>query len=255
MVKFTGTGDRSPDPEFFLKKILIMRTFIFLLPLFLHLSCVGTDYIDDPTIPVRLVISPRIDSIEVGQTVQFDAAYFNEFGQEVQTAVTWSSTDPAIVSIDQAGKATGQAVGPVKIIATAEKAADTLVLNTAGVTNSANLRTGKFQKAGSSYNVTGDVRLEKQPDGGLKLFFQNNFSASAGPSLYVLLANHRNGSYTVTPGSNAVNGTSAQITPTRLTVFSGEMTFDVPSGIGIDDYDYVVLYCTLGPVFGFAELK
>jgi hypothetical protein len=231
----------------------------FLFPFFtisiLFASCVGTDYIDDPTIAERVVISPRIDSLKVGQSVQFSAAYFNEFGMEEQVAVAWQSTAPNIVSIDQNGKATGLAGGPAKIIAKAGNAADTLVLNTTGVTNSTTLRTGTFQNAGSHYQVAGNTKLEKLPNGSLRLSFENNFSASAGPSLYVLLANHTNGSYTVTPGGNAVNGTSAQITSTKLTSFSGAMTFNVPAGIGIDDYKYVVLYCTLGPVFGYATLS
>lgn len=227
---------------------------IFTLSIFIA-GCIGTDYIDDPTVPERLVISPRVDSILVGQTVQFSATHYDEYGQETQQSIAWQSSAPAIVSIDPNGKATGLASGPAKIIASAGSASDTLVLNTAGVTNSATLRTGIFQNAGNSYQIKGNAKLELLPNGSLQLSFENNFSVSAGPSLYVLLANHTNGSYSVSSGSNTVNGTSAQITPTRLTNFSGQMTFNVPTGIGIDDYKYVVLYCTLGPVFGFAELK
>jgi hypothetical protein len=218
-------------------------------------ACTGTDFIDDPAIPERLVISPRIDSLEVGQTVQFEAAYYDEFGKEKPAAIGWQSTNPSIVSISQNGLATGVSNGPVKIIAAANNIADTLVLNTTGVTNSSGGRMGNFQNAGNHYHSSGGVRLEQLPDGSLQLIFESDFSTSPGPSLYVLLANHKNGAYAVTPGGNAISGASAQITPARLTSFSGARTYAVPAGISTGDYKYVVLYCTLGPVFGFAELK
>ncbi|MEK7256180.1 MAG: DM13 domain-containing protein [Bacteroidota bacterium] len=233
-----------------------MRAIQFLFLVIFLSGCIGTDYVDDPTVPERVVISPNIDSLEVGQTVQFSATFFNEFGQEEQAAIAWKSTAPQVVSISGNGLATGLAAGPASIIASAENASDTLILNTAGVSNSTDLRTGTFQDVpGSHYHASGGVRLEYQADGKLKLFFENDFSTSAGPSLYVLLANHTNGSYSVTNGGNAVSGTSAQITPTRLLDFSGAASFEVPDGVGIGDYDYVVLYCTLGPVFGYAKLN
>lgn len=116
-------------------------------------------------------------------------------------------------------------------------------------------RVGQFSRISQSYQIGGTARLKQGGDGKLTLMFDNNFQVSAGPSLYVLLTNNTNGGYTITPGGNAKNGTSVQITTSKLSKFSGEMTYEIPAGVRLSDYKFVVLYCTLGPVFGAAELK
>lgn len=226
---------------------------ILLLPLLLT-ACIGTDIIDDPVVPPRVAISPRIDSLSAGETVQFAAKYYNDIGIAEEQAITWISTDTGHIQIDENGLATGIVTGPAQLIATGGGAADTLTLNTAGVTNVTTLRAGDFEGRGG-YSASGEARLERQTDGSLKLFFGSDFSASAGPSIYILLANHTSGNYSVTAGSPEVNSTSAQISSTRVTNFSGAMEFDVPADVDIDDFDFVVLYCVIGPVFGFAELN
>ena len=59
----------------------------------------------------------------------------------------------------------------------------------------------------------------------------------------------------VVSNNPAINGTSAQISLTRLTNFQGTMSWDIPVGVDVNNYKYALLYCTLGPVFGYAELK
>lgn len=201
----------------------------------------------------RLVITPRIDDLPIGQSIQFSADYFNEFGEMEDVPVEWSSSAPNFISINELGLATALGNGPALIIAKAGEGSDTLKINQ-GISNTSDVRTGSFQSVGNNYQSNGTVRLEKSGD-GLRLVFGNDFSTSPGPSLYVLLANYTNPPFPVTPGGLAVSGSSAQITSNRLTKFSGEMTLAVPEGVGIDDYRYVVLYCTLGPVFGRAELS
>jgi hypothetical protein len=46
-----------------------------------------------------------------------------------------------------------------------------------------------------------------------------------------------------------INGTSAQISSTRLTKFTGAMNWEVPAGVDVKNYKYVLFYCTLVPVF------
>lgn len=231
-----------------------MRKSPLLLFLIAFVGCIGTDFIDDPIQPERLTIFPRIDSLPQGQTMQFWADYFNEFGIAETVTVDWSSTDPTVVTIDANGWAEAVGAGPVKIIATGGNASDTLVLNTIGVTNTTGKRTGTLS-GDNGYNASGSVRLEELPNETLQLVFEDNFSCSAGPSVYVLLTNHLDGAYSLNIGGNAINGSSAQITPNKLSAFSGEMIYSVPPSVGIDDYQYVVLYCALGPIFGFAELN
>ena len=117
------------------------------------------------------------------------------------------------------------------------------------------LRSGTFRSAGAgSYTVAGDVFITTS-GGKSKITVKDNFKASIGPSLFLLLTNHTNGSYMVVSNNPAINGTSAQISLTRLTNFQGTMSWDVPVGVDVTNYKYALLYCTLGPVFGYAELK
>ncbi len=71
----------------------------------------------------------------------------------------------------------------------------------------------------------------------------------------MVLANNTTGPYLITPGNNDRNNIGVQISTNKIGN-SGAMTFQVPAGVEIDDYNYVVLWCiTVNGLFGFAELN
>ena len=222
-------------------------------------GCIGTDLIDDPIIGEKISISPRIDTLAVGKEQVFSIKFSNKYGtEEAAKNITWRSSDPSKINVDATGKAKALAVGKATIYATNGTLTDSIVLNksSSGGTNSDTtfLKRGVFKPVSSSYNAMGNVRVQTV-NGVTQIVTDANFSTSAGPSVYLLLANHTDGRYTVTPGSNAINAVSAQITPNKLTNFSGVLTWNVPTNVNPADYKFVVLYCVLGPVFGTAELK
>lgn len=237
-----------------------------ILSLLLFFSCVGTDLIDDPIIGEKLSISPRIDSLAVGKEQVFNIKFTNKYGiEETPKTITWRSSDPTKIAIDATGKAKTLALGRVALYATNGTVTDSIVLNknsntsTGGNNTGSNsdttfLKTGTFKAVSGSYSIKGNVTV-RTVKGVSQIVTDAGFSVSAGPSLYVLLTNHVDGRYTVTPGSNAVNAVSAQITANKLSTFSGALTWTVPANANAADYKYVVFYCTLGPVFGYAELK
>ncbi|MBL7814779.1 MAG: Ig-like domain-containing protein [Saprospiraceae bacterium] len=230
--------------------------------LLLSASCVGTDLIDDPIIAEKLTISPRIDSLTVGKEQVFTTKFTNKYGiEETPKALAWRSSDPTKISIDATGKAKVLATGKATIYASNGNVVDSLVLNknsnssTGGSSGDTTfLKTGTFQAISGSYSIKGKVTV-RTVKGKTEIVTSPDFAVSAGPSLYLLLTNNTNGRYTVTPGANAVNAISAQITPNRLSVFSGSLTWVVPTNIVVSDYRYVTFYCSLGPVFGTAELQ
>ena len=243
-----------------------MQRIPFFLSIFFLLflsACAGVDTIDDPIIAEKISITPRLDSLAVGKEQAFSVKYTNQYGiEEAAKTLTWRSSDPTKISIDATGKAKTLALGKTTLYATNGKATDSLVLNQNSSTNGGGgtntnvtfLRTGTFQRISGSYNIAGSV-VVKTVGGVTQIITSENFSVSAGPSLYVLLTNHTTGSYSVMTGGNTVNAVSAQITPNRLSTFSGALTWTVPAGVNPANYKYVVFYCTLGPVFGAAELK
>jgi hypothetical protein len=245
-----------------------MKKYSRLIPifsLFLLWSCVGTDLIDDPIIGEKLTISPRIDSLAIGKEQVFNIKFTNKYGiEETPKTITWRSSDPTKISIDATGKAKTLAVGRVALYATNGTVTDSIVLNrnssTIGNNTGGNsgdttfLKTGTFTAGSGSYSIKGNVTV-RTVKGVTQIVTDAGFSVSAGPSLYLLLTNHTNGRYTITPGANAINAVSAQITTNRLSTFSGALTWTVPADAKPSDYKFVVFYCALGPIFGYAELK
>lgn len=232
--------------------------YLLMVPLLCTLllgSCIGTDIIDDPIVPEEVMITPRVDTLMVGETIQFSATYYNQFGNPEQANISWVSTNTLAVTIDNNGLATCLDTGSVMIIASVGTIADTLTINTSGVTNTTTLRMGTFVDGDANYKVNGTATLE---DTGteLKLTTNDGFNMTAGPGIYLFLAKTNNGTYSYTPGSNVVNNLSAQITANKLNTFTGKMEYTVPAGVDINDYDFVVYYCvTVGGVFGWAELN
>ncbi len=178
--------------------------------------------------------------------------------------VTWKSSDETVATIDANGKITAKTAGTTTISAEI----NSNISNTITITvNALPSRTGNLTAPGS-YRAEGTVTLEQTLDGKLQIVFQDDAFIQQGPSLYLLLAEKEavfpeDGDkpkfVVITDGNDddvAINQNSAQITAKNLpSSISGKTIYEVPEGIEIDDYDYVVLYCVLGPVFGQAELK
>lgn len=221
-------------------------------------SCIGTDLIEETIVSEQILISTNISSIKIGDEVQFEAIYTNKYGMTENKQVVWSTTTPETVSVTSSGLIKALKAGDAVIKANAANAESTRIIIVSAdpvIETGINTRSGIFMSAGAgSYTVAGDVMISTQ-NGKSKINVKDNFKSSIGPSLFLLLTNHTNGSYMVVNNNPAINGTSAQISLTRLTNFQGAMSWDVPPGVDVKNYKYVLLYCTLGPVFGFAELK
>lgn len=234
---------------------------ITLIVLVLMLNgCIGTDWIDDPIISEKFTILPRIDNLPVGAEQVFTVIYSNQYGvEEPSGSINWSSSDPKKIAIDANGKARVLDAGETTIYAGNGNLTDSIILNRTDGSGNSNPDTsfykqGVFMPVSGSYSAKGKVVVETV-NGVSYIRTGSDFSTSAGPSVYLLLANHTNGSYTVTPGSHAMNAVSAQISANKLTTFSGIQTWKIPPGVNPADYNYVVLYCVLGPVFGTASLQ
>ena len=84
-------------------------------------GCVGTDFIADPLpeqTPARLEINQEIAALEVGQTATLTASYFDESGSEqADVQITWSSSNPAIATVDADGTVRGLQSGQIRVVA------------------------------------------------------------------------------------------------------------------------------------------
>ena len=200
---------------------LLIRNYFFLLVLLT--GCIGTDLVEQETMPARIAITTRADGIRVGDSYQFQAQYFDELGNIVDADVTWSSSDPAVISIDASGLAMANSEGSVTISAMANGAVDMV-----GVI--------------AGENTTVPFTLS-DATGELQLTFSEGFSTSNGPGLFVYL-------------TNSASSTTGGVELAALQSNTGAQTYNVGNGVQLGTYDYVLIYCKpFGIAFGIGKFE
>jgi hypothetical protein len=175
-----------------------MKPLLFtILGLTLLSSCIGTDLIEETEVPEQIIISTNFSSIQIGEEAQLEAFYTNEYGITEDREITWSTSTPDVISMSPSGLAIGLFEGEAIIEA---RVGNVLTIRTIQVSQDSipdtaiSLRSGTFRSAGSgSYTVSGDVVIMTE-DGRSKILVSENFKSSIGPSLYLMLTNHTNGS-------------------------------------------------------------
>lgn len=213
-------------------------TIFFTISIF-GISCIGDDVIFD-TVDERLSIAPSIDSLQIGNTYQFDATFFNNVGVEENRAIDWRSSDEAILSIDANGLATGITAGMVQIFAEIEATTGdilrdetTLIVTEETVVqptvDTPSARSGSIATT-SSYTLEGDFTLEES-ENGLLLSFSDNYRASTSlPGLYVYLTNNPN------TLNNAFEIGKVQ-------TFNGAHTYNITIDADLNTYSHLLYFC------------
>jgi uncharacterized protein YjdB len=195
----------------------------------------------DPNQVANVTVSPASVQKMVGETQQFTATAYNLNGNILTGKVpAWRSSDTSIVSVAPDGNATAHAAGMANIVATI----DGVESSPAVITVSSGVRTGMFvMRPGSGHEVRGTATLTEQPGGNLVLFLGDDFASAGGPDVEVYL------STTSTVGSGS-------ITLGNLKNFSGASSYDVPAGVGLNSYDWVIIHCVPFTItFGYANLQ
>ena len=305
------------------------RIFLGLLPLLLFAGCIGTDFLEETVelVDPSVVLTPEVESVEIGQSIAFEATYFDNTGAAQVASFTWSSSDETIATVSSTGDAMGLQTGQARIMATAHGISSEALLTvvadpnqvaqvvvspamttvtegeqvafSASVTNGrgealmdrtvqwrtsdvelatindqgeaqglepgtvqviatvegiesapadlevlARSKSGAFRKTpGTSYSVAGTAILEQVEGGGLQVRFLDDFSVSNGPDLYVYLSTE-----------TKVNATSQSLG--KLQAISGTQIYQVPAGVGINDFENVLIHCLpFNVTFGYAPLE
>ncbi len=89
-----------------------------------------------------------------------------------------------------------------------------------------------------NYTIDGTAFLEELDNGVLQLRLSDDYSTPAGPDVRIFL----NNSLSATGGIEVVDLSA-------INHFSGALTVEVPAGVNIDDYQYIVFFC-----FQFSQL-
>lgn len=212
---------------------------VFLLLSLFGIGCIGDDVILDE-VAERFDISATIDSLQIENTYQFDATFFNNIGVEMERTIDWTSSDENVLSIDATGLATGIGAGTAKVFAVVETASgeilsdETTIIVTEEEVDEPTIeipsaRSGNIATT-SSYTLTGDFTLE-ETDAGLLLSFADNYQASTSlPGLYVYLTNN----------PNTLNN-AFEIS--KVETFNGAHTYDITTDADLSTYSHVLYFC------------
>ncbi|HEX9108526.1 MAG TPA: Ig-like domain-containing protein, partial [Longimicrobiales bacterium] len=79
-----------------------------------------------------LKITPHSAAIQVGGQQQFTATVLDAAGNPLPYTATWTSLDPALLSVTQTGLVTGLATGKARVVATVQGMADTALVTIDG---------------------------------------------------------------------------------------------------------------------------
>jgi len=199
----------------------------------------------NPNQVAKVEIAAAQNAIALGGTLQFTVKVQNTSGQDLTgKTVTWSSSNSSILSINGSGLASAVAAGTAQITATVDGIASLPISVEVTSNASATQRSGTF-RGNSSYNVTGGVTLQQQGS-ALKVVFEDNFRSSNGPQLGIYLAKNAPGVLT----------TSNSVSLGTLKSTTGKQEYNIPAGVKLTDFDFVVVYCIpFNVAFGFAKLE
>ena len=165
-------------------------------------------------LPVASVsVTPATATIGVGQTAQYAAITRDAFGNPLGgRTVTWSSSNPAVATVNGAGQATGVAVGSATLTATSEGKSGTaaiLVTNVPVASVTVSPATASVP-AGQTVQLTATL---KDANGntltGRTVTWSSDNTAVATVSGSGLVSSVAAGAATITATSEAKTGTSA----------------------------------------------
>ena len=198
--------------------------------------------VTEPVVVANVTVSPDTASIEVGAMQQFEAMAMTSDEMEIMDVeFTWSSSDEMVATVDMMGVATGVGAGEVMITATADSVSGSAMLTVTEPLPSG--RSGTIMEITPGYAMRGTVYLEFDSSGDLVLRLGSDFNVSQAAAIWVILST-----------SNRVTGNYIELV--ELKKFAGEQIISVPSGVELDTYDYVLIYCKpFRLIFGAAKLE
>ncbi|MBC6411214.1 MAG: Ig-like domain-containing protein [Ekhidna sp.] len=180
--------------------------------------------------------------MEVGEQFTFEASYINTSGVvDGMAAITWSSSSPAVLSIDKNdGAATANAEGTATITAAYQSISSTVdvTVEASAVTE----RSGSLM--GTGYSIEGDFVLSKNEDGDVILTITNYKPDGPGPFFYLSNINEQ----------KRVDGINLGKAKTR-----GNITInvsDIDSNVELFTYNYLIVWCDpFNTRLGFGEFN
>ena len=182
-----------------------------------------------PTLEITNLISEIFE-----QTSHQIEVNFQDGNQNAAPELNWTSSDETVLEVDENGLITAVSAG-LATITVSTLVSDTLisVVNSiqvvAFVMETITSYSGNLETK-SGYTLEGSFSLSKTEDGLLLELGEDYLASSTLPGLYVNL-------------SNNTNTTVQAYEIGAVSVFSGAHSYQLPTSIGLMDYQYLLYWC------------
>jgi hypothetical protein len=175
----------------------------------------------------------------VNDQYQFEAMYFDNTGANRPASFSWTSSNQEVLQIDANGLATALSPGNTSITASANETMESFgveVLDPALVDEDSVRMVQSMEgdrvaalRTVSSYQLEGTAILRNQE--GVRLILTDDFETTdALPGLYLYLTNNT---------ASVANALELG----EVSSASGTQEYQLPSGVGLNDYSHVLFYC------------
>ena len=213
------------------------KLLILILTIGIIQSCIENDIIDDK-IEEKLSINNEIEKLTLNTTHQYTTKYTNNVGEVTIPSVTWTSSNPTILSVSNTGLITGLTEGESTISAKVTTSEGKVVMTENKVTVTTEIiDNGSLkEKSGvirttSSYALKGNFTIKEIANtNDLELSIDATYQASSSlPGLYLYLTNN----------PNTVSG-AKEIA--KVNVFNGAHTYIIRD-TKINDFNHLLYWC------------
>ena len=107
---------------------------------------------DDNRVIATVQVTLASSTIDVSQTTQATVVFLDKYGRVLKRTVVWSTSDPAIATVDTSGLVTARAPGTVSVIATHNSHSGSAQLTVNGAVSTAPVASVSVTLASSSLN-------------------------------------------------------------------------------------------------------
>lgn len=195
----------------------------------------------------RLSINNPTETLDINKTYQYTTTYVNNTGvTDNNIAVSWTSSNPSVLTVNSNGLATAISGGNAVITASVTSTTGTQITDSDAVTvNSGTLqaKSGQLQTT-TFYVLKGGFTITEIPNtNDLELKIDDTYETSDRlPGLYLYLTNNIN---------SIANAKEIQ----AVTVFEGAHSY-ILKDTGINDFTHLLYWCKpFGVVVGNGEIK
>lgn len=78
-------------------------------------GCVGTDYMDDPVVGEKIIVSPLHVALLPDQQAQVSAEYYDQYGLKQEVPFFWTSANTDVAEVSSSGLITAKASGNTQV--------------------------------------------------------------------------------------------------------------------------------------------